>query len=182
MQKWGVAFGRVFVRTNELAVWPYVTQRRQSFVRQMATLEGLEQISPGRNLQFIPYGIFSRARFLDTEAPAWRRETATRPGLDTKAVVRDVLTIDVAPNPDFSQVESDEPQVTVNQRFEVFFPEKRPFFIENAAFFDTPINTRGLYEPASSLFFTRRIGARRKSGEGRLIKRAGPPSSPRNAH
>src|SRR5262249_36049462 len=50
-------------------------------------------------------------------------------------------------NPDFSQIESDQPQVTVNQRFEVFFPEKRPFFEENANYFQTPIN----------LAFTRRI-------------------------
>jgi len=50
-------------------------------------------------------------------------------------------------NPDFSQVESDEPQVTINQRFEVFFPEKRPFFLENAGYFQTPID----------LFFSRRV-------------------------
>src|SRR5207237_6388880 len=48
---------------------------------------------------------------------------------------------------DFSQVESDEPQVTINERFETFFPEKRPFFIENAGYFQTPVN----------LFFSRRI-------------------------
>ena len=68
-------------------------------------------------------------------------------GLDAKVVFRDALVMDVAINPDFSQVESDEPQVTVNQRFEVFFPEKRPFFLENASYFNTPIN----------LVFTRRI-------------------------
>jgi hypothetical protein len=56
--------------------------------------------------------------------------------VDAKAVIRDALTVDMTVNPDFSQVESDEPQVTVNQRFEVFFPEKRPFFIENAGYFD----------------------------------------------
>ena len=50
-------------------------------------------------------------------------------------------------NPDFSQIESDEPQVTVNQRFEVQFPEKRPFFLENSNYFQTPI----------PLLFTRRI-------------------------
>ena len=68
-------------------------------------------------------------------------------GLDAKFVFKDSLVLDVALNPDFSQVESDQPQVTANQRFEVFFPEKRPFFLENARFFETPIN----------LFFTRRI-------------------------
>ena len=61
--------------------------------------------------------------------------------------MQDALSVDLTANPDFSQVESDEPQVTINQRFEVFFPEKRPFFLENAGYFQTPIN----------LFFSRRI-------------------------
>jgi hypothetical protein len=59
--------------------------------------------------------------------------------MDAKVVVRDAFTLDLALNPDFSQVESDEPQVTINQRFEVFFPERRPFFLENATYFETPV-------------------------------------------
>src|SRR5258708_7210124 len=78
----------------------------------------------------------------------FRTEWEKRIGLDTKIVLKDSLTLDIALNPDFSQVESDDPQVTVNQRFEVFFPEKRPFFIENSSYFQTPVN----------LFFSRRIG------------------------
>jgi hypothetical protein len=150
VQSWGIALGRSIRRKAEFSTWPYITQRLQSYVQQLATLEGLEGISPGRNLQFIPYFAFSRSRFLDQlapQGPAFRTDTEVRPGLDTKMVLRDALTLDVALNPDFSQVESDEPQVTVNQRFEVFFPEKRPFFIENASFFQTP----------SNLFFSRRI-------------------------
>jgi|DewCreStandDraft_2_1066082.scaffolds.fasta_scaffold00014_355 hypothetical protein len=149
-QVWGISLGRLLPRNSEASYWPYVTRRKEGFVPQFATLVGLENISPGRNLQFIPYGIFTRARFLDPLAaggPAFRTENDARVGLDAKFVLRDALTIDVAVNPDFSQVESDEPQVTINQRFEVFFPEKRPFFIENAGFFETRQN----------LFFSRRI-------------------------
>ena len=62
-------------------------------------------------------------------------------------MAKDSLTFDVTLNPDFSQVESDDPQVTINQRFAVLFPEKRPFFIENAGFFQTPVD----------LFFSRQI-------------------------
>ena len=68
-------------------------------------------------------------------------------GLDAKAVIKDSFVLDATINPDFAQVESDEPQITVNQRFEVLFPEKRPFFQENSGYFATPIN----------LVFTRRI-------------------------
>jgi len=156
-QSWGLAVARSIARRNEFSVWPYVTSRLDSFVEQLAHLEGLERISPGRNLQFIPYGILSRARYLDESVPAFRRDTEARAGLDAKVVLRDALTVDVALRPDFSQVESDEPQVTVNRRYEVFFPEKRPFFIENAGFFETPISGQSFYEPAISLLFSRRI-------------------------
>jgi hypothetical protein len=77
-----------------------------------------------------------------------------RIGLDSKFVFHSSLVLDVTANPDFSQVESDEPQNVVNQRFEVFFPEKRPFFLENANYFQTGQDGNfGL----SRLLFTRRI-------------------------
>jgi len=144
-QTWGIALGRIIPRNNETSFWPYITRRIASFGQQLATLEGLEQISPGRNVQVIPYGTFTSARFLDGSTVA--DDTRGRVGLDVKMVFRDAVTLDLALNPDFSQVESDEPQVTINQRFEVFFPEKRPFFIENASLFQTPQN----------LFFSRRV-------------------------
>ena len=149
MQSWGMALGRSISRKNEIAHWPFISTRVDGFVNQMATLGGMKDISRGRNVQLIPYGIAARARFLDESksVPAFRSVTDTRFGLDAKVVLRDAFTLDVTANPDFSQVESDEPQVTVNQRFEVFFPEKRPFFLENAGFFRTPVN----------LFFSRRV-------------------------
>jgi hypothetical protein len=150
-QRWGVLLGRFINRNNEFSMWPYVTRRKlPQFVAQFGHLDGLEDISPGRNMQFIPYGMVSAARYLDRPAGAPPRmvtEGDFRAGLDSKLVFKDALTLDLALNPDFSQVESDEPQVTVNQRFEVFFPERRPFFIENASYFTTPQN----------LFFSRRI-------------------------
>lgn len=165
-QTWGFALGRFIPRTSEFSVWPRMTQKVDGFVQQFATLEGLEKISPGRNLQLIPYGAFTGARFLDTNAaggPAFQTAHDGRAGLDSKIVLRDALTLDIALNPDFSQVESDEPQVTVNQRFEVFFPEKRPFFIENSGFFQTPIENAAFFQTPiffqtpASLFFSRQI-------------------------
>ncbi len=149
-QTWGIALYRVILRKSEFLYWPYLTQRVQGLTQQFAPVSGLENISPGRNIQLIPYGLLARSSFLDQRDPgnpARRTEFEHRAGLDAKFVVRDALTFDVTLNPDFSQVESDAPQVTINQRFEVFFPEKRPFFIENAGFFATPIN----------LFFSRRV-------------------------
>lgn len=150
VQHWGIALARVIVRNNELDYWPYITRRVAGLVQQFADMDGLEAIHPGRNLQFIPYGLYARARFLDPAVPAFRTADDRRGGLDGKWVLHDALTFDFTLNPDFSQVESDDPQVTINQRFEVFFPEKRPFFIENNGFFQTSAG-------AGNLFFSRRI-------------------------
>jgi hypothetical protein len=151
-QEWGIILYRQILRENEDDFWPRISRRVEGRLAQAATARGLEGISPGRNMQFIPYGVLRSFRALDTRDPSVptfdHRNAEFRGGLDSKFILHDNLVLDLTANPDFSQVESDEPQITVNQRFEVFFPEKRPFFIENADFFQTPID----------LFFTRRIG------------------------
>ncbi|HWR16818.1 MAG TPA: DUF5916 domain-containing protein [Terriglobales bacterium] len=148
-QRWGISLGRAIIRNNETVFWPYITQRIPTFQTQFGHVEGIERVSPGRNFQINPYALFSASRILDTPptGPTFRTGTDSRIGVDLKAVVRDAFTLDAAINPDFSQVESDEPQVAVNRRYEVYFPEKRPLFLENAAFFATP----------EQLFFSRRI-------------------------
>lgn len=146
-QTWGITFMRGIPVQSENAFWPGITRRLTSFTSQFADLHGLQGVSPGRNIQLIPYGTFAGARFLDRNAAAYDSDADGRAGIDAKVVARDSLALDFTLNPDFSQVESDEPQVTINQRFEVFFPEKRPFFLENSGYFQTPI----------TLFFSRRI-------------------------
>ncbi|HSF19309.1 MAG TPA: DUF5916 domain-containing protein [Vicinamibacteria bacterium] len=146
-QSWGIALERNIVRENEEVYWPYITDEVRGFAKQFATLGGIENVASTRNLQLIPYGAFAGARLLDRRQADYATSTDGRVGVDLKYVPRDNFTLDVTANPDFSQVESDDPQVTVNQRFEVVFPEKRPFFLENANLFKTPFE----------LFFSRRI-------------------------
>ena len=160
-QTWGVALGRIILRNNEKSYWPHLTKRVKGFVPQFAVLQGVERISPSRNIQLNPYSTVARARFLDEDAPAFRTEGDERFGLDAKVVVRDALTLDATVNPDFSNVETDDPQVTLNQRFEVFFPEKRPFFIENSGYFQTPVNlvfSRRIVDPGAGLRLTGKAG------------------------
>ena len=152
IQTWGFGLGRFIPTNNESSFWPFITNRFAGFTPQLANMNGLESISPGRNLQLIPFGVLEHDHFLDNPGttgadPLFRTTTDARVGLDAKMILHDSLTLDVALKPDFSQVESDDPQPTVNQRYEVQFSEKRPFFIENNGFFITPEN----------LFFSRRI-------------------------
>ena len=150
-QMWGIILNRGIPRMSENDFWPHISSRVEGRLTQEATLSGLEGISPGRNTQVIPYGLGRSFRSLDLadpNAPRFSERTLQgRFGVDSKFVVKDSLVLDFTVNPDFSQVESDEPQITLNQRFEVFFPEKRPFFQENANYFETP----------KGVLFTRRI-------------------------
>jgi hypothetical protein len=150
-QTWGIVLNRYIQRDNEGAFWPRVSSRIEGRLNQEADVTGLENISPGHNFQLIPYGLFRSFRNLDLrdpDHPAFtQRDVFGQIGLDAKVVLKDKFVLDATGNPDFSQIESDEPQVTVNQRFEVPFPEKRPFFLENSNYFLTPI----------PLLFTRRI-------------------------
>ena len=150
-QTWGILLNRELPRNSEDTFWPAYSSRIQGRLNQEGTALGLEHISPGRNLQLIPYGIFRSFKELDLQdpnRPTYSQRTAFgQVGLDAKVVLKDKFVLDMTANPDFSQIESDQPQVTVNQRFEVLFPEKRPFFLENSNYFQTPIQ----------LLFTRRI-------------------------
>ncbi len=150
-QEWGLVLIRWIPRNNEQSTWPWVTSKIAGRLNQGATMLGIEDISPGRDIQLVPYGFLRSFRALDDRNPDQVRFNSKNAdpdaGLDAKFVIKNRFALDLAINPDFSQVESDEPQITVNRRFEVFFKERRPFFLENADFFVTPIN----------LFFSRRI-------------------------
>src|SRR5207247_10699751 len=75
-QTWGIGFFRIVNRNNEQSFWPRVTRKIEGFSQQLATGEGMQGISPGRNLQFIPYGVLGRSRFLDSRyaTPRFRKE------------------------------------------------------------------------------------------------------------
>ena len=112
-------------------------------------MTGIRDVSAGRNIQLVPFAFFRDFKIETDSADGKEIEDDNEEsvGLDAKIVLNDALVLDLTANPDFSQVESDQPQVTVNERFELFFPELRPFFLENADLFRSPTN----------LFFSRRI-------------------------
>jgi len=150
-QQWRIILNRSIPRTNENLFWPRITNRIQGRFNQAATATGLD-LSRARNIQLIPYGLLRGFRDIDQRDPNnpffESRTLQPEAGLDAKFILHDSFVLDATINPDFSQIESDQPQITVNQRFEVFFPEKRPFFLENSNYFTSPID----------MVFTRRIG------------------------
>lgn len=190
VQTWGITLQRVIPRINEWSYWPRVSSAVRGRLSQDAEMNGLSGISPGRNIQLNPYAVFRSFRAVDERGPAGpvvaRKDAEFDGGLDAKFVVKDSMVLDVTVNPDFAQVESDDPQIVTNQRFEVFFPEKRPFFLENSNYFAAAntlnlLFTRRIADPQ---FGARLTGKAGKFGIGALIAddqspgRSVPPSDP----
>jgi hypothetical protein len=164
-QTWGIILYRGITRNGEDAFWPHISMAEDGRLNRAARLEGLEGISPGENVQLIPYTILRSFRALDDRDPLdphfSQPSLAGQVGMDGKFILRNNFVLDVTANPDFSQVETDDPQITENQRFAVYFPEKRPFFQENADFFRTPIDlffTRNIEDPSGGIRLTGKAG------------------------
>jgi len=162
---WGILLSRVIPRNSERSYYPENSSRSQGWLVHEGDIGGFENISPGRNMQFIPYASLGAFRSLDERDPAGDRFTGKhldpKAGLDSKIVIKDSLVLDATIRPDFGQVESDDAQVTVNQRFAVFFPEKRPFFQENSGYFQTPLDlvfTRRVIDPLYGVRLTGKVG------------------------
>lgn len=162
---WGVVFGRNFPRNSETDLWPRVAAGVSGVLSQEGALSGIEGVTGSHNVQIDPYTLGQNERTIQTQDPLnpyWssRRQEATAGG-EFKAILKDRIVIDATVNPDFSDVESDQPQFTVDQRFPVYFPELRPFFLENANYFTTPINllyTRTIEHPEYGARVTGKLG------------------------
>jgi len=145
---WGLNITRNLRRRNEQSFWAPVA-RGFTFdeVAIAGELEGLD-VDVHRNLKLLPY-VLGGVKQNYTEPDA--TDPAANAGLDLKYSLTPGLTLDATFNTDFAQVEVDEEQVNLT-RFDVFFPEKRPFFLENSGFFEfgTPREVEA--------FFSRRIG------------------------
>jgi hypothetical protein len=148
-QTWGMNVKRNLRRRNEQSFWSPLS-RAYTFtqVEMAGKLEHLD-LKPHRNLKLLPYVLGGvKQDFTRLEDRTDPQHTA---GLDLKYGLTSSLTLDGTFNTDFAQVEVDDEQINLT-RFDLFFPEKRPFFLENSGFFDfgTPQQTE--------IFFSRRIG------------------------
>jgi hypothetical protein len=159
-QSWGINFQRVIQRRNETAFWAPLGRQQDLYrVSWAGTLEGLD-LPPQRNLKLIPYVLGEASRSYlagpaavpgGPPAPPGDWDFGANAGGDLKYSLTPSLTLDATVRTDFAQVEVDEQQLQLD-RFNLFFPEKRPFFLENAGFFSAGV------PGAIDLFFSRRIG------------------------
>ena len=169
-----------FPRTAEAQTWGFLATRdyprsllhqlrstrndrsQDCLVCQFDTLTGFERVDTGHNLEVVPTITAGRTDARpDLSSALEEGDADVEAGLTTRWGITPNVTLNATLNPDFSQVEADAAQLNVNERFALFFPEKRPFFLEGADYFATLLNavfTRTVADPSAGLKLTGKEG------------------------
>jgi hypothetical protein len=150
VQEWGLNVTRKVPARNEASYWMLVKRTEPGWSSRMGALTGLRGIRPSRRVEVLPYvAADSRIAAVRDSANPFQHvyDNGVRAGGDLKMGLGPNLTLDVTLNPDFAQVEAD-PAVVNLSAFEVFFEERRPFFLEGSDLFDQ-----------RDFFYSRRIGS-----------------------
>ena len=160
-QAWGFNVHRFSPATGYEDTWTDVRRAGASFIAQGGTLTGLHDLERGVVTEVQPFVTATQAGARDAAGDFTRGHTITTAGANLRLGFTQ-LSLDATFNPDFSQVESDAGLVTLNERFALFIPEKRPFFLEGIELFATPnqlVYTRQLVDPSVGGKVTGKLGA-----------------------
>jgi hypothetical protein len=161
---WGINFERIIARKNEHDLLVYTPRKESGFVSRFLALELGDELAPPRRIELLPY-LSLRSDYFNHSAESPLRDTRmplTRAGADVKVGIGGNLTLDATVYPDFGQVEVDPAVVNLSD-VEVFFPERRPFFIEGADVFQAfgrggSRSNWNFNWPGSDIVYGRRIG------------------------
>jgi hypothetical protein len=153
IQDWTITLCRSMPRDSRyLLSWTTLDRNNPSWLGQGGLLKGLEGIKPGRSLSFLPYTMIEqkgeRTDISDPESPMDLSKLKARVGGGITYSPGPNTTINAVINPDFSQIESDAGQISVNSTFALYYPERRPFFMSGMDLLQTPMYyTRTINNP-----------------------------------
>ncbi|MFL6228286.1 MAG: carbohydrate binding family 9 domain-containing protein [Pyrinomonadaceae bacterium] len=174
---WGLHLFRIIKHANnETDSWMPISRDIEGTLIQEGAITGIEGISTARTLEIIPsLTVSETGRRVHAQPPTPFPSLTAAPdtgrfvnepiqqdiGVTTKFTLTPTITLDFAYNPDFAQVEADQTVITANQRFPIFFPEKRPFFLEGKEIFETRstvVHTRAIIDPDYAVKLTGKRG------------------------
>jgi len=166
--RWGFQIRRKITSKDERVVWAPVSRSVMSFLAQIGTLDGITNLSTQRNFEVLPTFTAIGSGRLDPATGELASDHVEEGGVGVKYGLSSNLTLDFTYNPDFSQIESDNQQIQVNNRFPINFPELRPFFLEGREIYETPgnprVETRRIVDPRYAAKLTGKVGARTSIG------------------
>lgn len=153
-QVWGLQSTRRYFNNEERSLWQPLPANPPGWVSEFGELRGIKGIEPQKQLEIQPYTVAQLDTYEEQPGNPFRdgSDTKLTGGLDAKIGVTNDLTLDLTINPDFGQVDADPGAIALDG-FEIFFQERRPFFVENKNVFDFRVGGG-----ADNLFFSRRIG------------------------
>ena len=163
-QTWGIDLLRFYPRDHRYRFSNNSQDRNVNcYLCQFQKLQGLEDVEPGRDLEIVPTLTAFQASTTEDAGvlPLRSGDVDAEVGLSVRWGITPDLTANLAINPDFSQVETDVAQLETNNQFALFFPEKRPFFLEGADYFRTPVRavfTRTVADPSLGTKLTGKRG------------------------
>jgi hypothetical protein len=152
---WGLEITRIFFRKQERSIWQYIPPDAGGWVHLFGTMNGIKGIKPQKQLEIQPYIVGQTESYEREEGNPYRAGSGTSAsaGLDAKIGITSDITLDLTVNPDFGQVEADPSQVNLSA-FELFFQERRPFFLEGNNILNFPVSQSN----NNNLFYSRRVG------------------------
>jgi hypothetical protein len=150
-----VFLGRNTARSGEIVTWPAISRDIPGLICQSQPMVVKGNVEKGKNFEIMP--VLTSLKTKDAKID-------TQPGVNFKWGVSSDLTLDLAVNPDFSHIEADAPQIDINQRYALYYSEKRPFFLEGMEIFQFPsdglnlIYTRRIIDPVGGAKLTGKVG------------------------
>ena len=163
VQDWGFQVQRSIRRTGFSQSWAPITSERANRLSQSGALKGIEGLDPGLFFEINPTLVgSSQGRFESDPGRLVRGSAEGEVGLNLTYGLTSNLILDGTFNPDFSQIESDAGQIAVNERFALFLPEQRPFFLEGTDVFSMPkrlVYTRSIVNPIGAAKVSGKVGS-----------------------
>ena len=160
-QIWGIQVQRRFFRAEERSTWQRIPLDSPGWVSEFGELHGLKDIEAQKQIEIQPYSASQLNTYPEEKGNPFRdgNDTKLSAGLDAKIGITNDLTLDLTINPDFGQVDADPAAIALDG-FQIFFEERRPFFVENKNIFDFRFA-----DNPDNLFYSRRIG---RNPQGRV--------------
>ncbi|MBN1272906.1 MAG: carbohydrate binding family 9 domain-containing protein [Candidatus Aminicenantes bacterium] len=150
---WSVIVGRTIARTGEIVSWPHMSQSKPGLLTQAREMVIEGAVEKGSNFEIMPVA---------TSLTTKEKSINFQPGVNFKWGINSNMTMDLTANPDFSHIEADAPQIDINQRFALYYNEKRPFFLEGMEIFRFPdldmVYTRRIIDPIGGAKLTGKAG------------------------
>ena len=163
-QRWGISLYRNYPRDKRHQLASHKVPRDSNcFQCEWGEYDGMAGAQQGRNLEVVPTLTMGKPQYRDAAGEPWKSgDSSIEPGIDVSWAPSPAMTLNATLNPDFSQVETDQLQLDINNSFALFYQEKRPFFLEGADYFTSQFDvlyTRQIADPDFGARVTGRTGS-----------------------